>query len=92
MMSRGKNRARRRRARIERVRAEFEQARSNPEVFEQFLRRLAASDQSVWVIARSATTEKPLDDAETAMVAQIVAPHLAGMTPGSVHHRHLLAS
>jgi hypothetical protein len=39
----------------------------------------------------SAATEKPLDDAETAMVAQSVAPHLAGMTPGSVYRRHELA-
>ncbi len=91
-MSRGKTRARRRRAHIEKVRVEFEQTRSNPEAFAELLWRLAASDQSVWAIARSATTEKPLDDAETAMVAQIVAPHLAGMTPGSVHRRHQLAS
>jgi ribosomal protein L16 Arg81 hydroxylase len=92
-MSRGRTRARRRRrAHMEKLRAEFEQTRSDPEAFEQFLRRLAASDQSVWAIARSAATEKPLDDAEAAMIAQIVAPHLAGMTPGSVHHRHLLAS
>jgi hypothetical protein len=26
-----------------------------------------------------------------AMIAQVVAPHLAGMTPGSVHRRHKLA-
>ncbi|HEY7314606.1 MAG TPA: hypothetical protein VH643_34980 [Gemmataceae bacterium] len=91
-MSRGRTRARRRRAHIEKVRAEFEQTRSNPEAFEQLLRRLAASDQSVWAIARSVGTEKPLDDAEMAMVAQIVAPHLAGMTPGSIYRRHQLAS
>jgi hypothetical protein len=92
-MSRGRSRARRRRrAHIEKFRAEFEQARSNPEAFAQLLRRLANSDLSIWAIARSAATEKPLDDAEAAMIAQIVAPHLAGMTPGSVHHRHLLAS
>lgn len=91
-MSRGRTRARRRRAHIEKVRAEFEQTRSNLEAFEQLLRRLAASDQSVWAIARSAGTEKPLDDAEMAMVAQIVAPHLAGMTPGSIYRRHQLAS
>jgi hypothetical protein len=91
-MSRGRSRARRRLARIEKVRAEFEETRSNPEAFAQLLRRLADSDQSVWAIARSATPEKPLDDAEVAMIAQIVAPHLAGMTPGSVYRRHQLAS
>ena len=91
-MSRGRTRARRRRAHIEKVRAEFEETRSNPEAFASLLRRLAASDLSVWAIARSAATEKPLDDAEVAMIAQIVAPHLAGMTPGSVYRRHQLAS
>ncbi len=92
-MSRGRTRARRRRrAHMEKVRAEFEQARNNPEAFEQFLRRLADSDLSVWAIARAAAAEKPLDDEEAAIIAQIVAPHLAGMTPGNVHHRHLLAS
>lgn len=92
-MSRGRSRARRRRrAHIEKIRAEFEQTRSDPEAFTQLLRRLAASDLSVWTIARSATSEKPLDDTEAAMLAQIVAPHLAGMTHGSVHRRHRLAS
>jgi hypothetical protein len=92
MMSRGRTRARRRRAHIEKVRAEFQKTRSNPEAFAQLLRRLAASDLSVWAIARSAATEKPLDDVETAMIAQVVAPHLAGRTPGSVYRRHQLAS
>ena len=91
-MSRGRTRARRRRAQIEKVRAEFEETRSDPEAFAQLLRRLADSDLSVWAIARSAATEKPLDDAEAAMIAQVVAPHLAGMTPGSVYRRHQLAS
>lgn len=91
-MSRGRTRARRRRAHIEKVRAEFEQTRSDPEAFTQLLLRLAASDQSVWAIARTAGPEKPLDDAEAAMIAQIVAPHLAGMTPGSIYRRHQLAS
>ncbi len=91
-MSRGRTRARRRRAHIEKVRAEFEQTRSNPEAFEQLLRRLADSDLSVWAIARSAAAEKPLDDEEAAIIAQIVAPHLAGMTPGSIYRRHQLAS
>jgi hypothetical protein len=91
-MSRGRTRARRRRARLEKIRAEFQAARSNPEFFEQLLRRLADSDLSVWDIARSAAKEKPLDDAEAAMIAQIVAPHLAGRTSGCVYRRHQLAS
>lgn len=91
-MSRGRSRARRRRARLEKVRAEFQEARSNAEVFEQLLRRLADSDLSVWDIARSAAEEKALDDEEAAMIAQIVAPHLAAMTSGCVHRRHQLAS
>jgi hypothetical protein len=91
-MPRGKTRARNRRARIEKARAEFAETRSNPEAFVQLLRRIADSDLSVWTIARSASREKPLDDDEVGLICQIVAPHLAGMTPGSVYHRHRLAS
>lgn len=91
-MSRGRSRARRRLARIEKAHTEFAETRSKPEAFVQLLRRLADSDLSVWAIARSAARDKPLDDAEAAMIAQIVAPHLAGMTPGNVHCRHQLAS
>jgi hypothetical protein len=91
-MPRGKTRARRRRALIEKIRTEFEEVWSNPEAFAQLLRRLADSDLSVWTIARSATAEKPLDDEKAAIIAQIVAPHLAGTTPGSVYRRHQLAS
>lgn len=91
-MSRGRSRARRRLARIEKARTEFAEARSNPEAFVLLLRRIADSDLSVWSIARSASREKPLDDDEVAMICQIVAPHLAGMTPGNIHCRHRLAS
>lgn len=91
-MPRGLTRARRRRAQLEKVRAEFQEARSNAEVFEQLLRRLADSDLRVWEIAQSAAAEKPLDDEEAAMIAQIVAPDLACMTAGGVFLRHQLAS
>lgn len=88
-MPRSRSRARQRRARMEKVLAEFDQARSNPEAFEQQLRQLADSDLRVWAIAAAA--EKPLDDAEMAMIAQIIAPRLAGMTSGCVYRRHQLA-
>jgi hypothetical protein len=52
------------------------------------LRRLADSDLCVWRIAEFATTDNPLDEEERAMIAQIVSPNLAGMTPGTVHKRH----
>ncbi len=91
-MPRGRTRARQRRARIEKVRSEFQEARSNPKAFEQLLRQLADSDLRVWEIAQSAAAEKPLDDEEAAMIAQIVAPRLAGMTSGCVYRRHQMAS
>ncbi len=90
-MSRRKTRARRRRAQFEEVRAEFEEKRNTPEAFAQLLVRIAESDHCVWAIARSAARDNPLDDAERAMIAQVVAPDLAGMTPGSVHRRQARA-
>ncbi len=90
-MSRSRTRARNRRALREEARAEFEKSRENPEAFAALLRRLAASNHCVWAIARLATGDKPLDEAEAAMIAQVVAPDLAGMTNGSVHRRHKLA-
>ena len=80
-MSRSRTRARNRRAQRERVRAEFQQKRQDPEALADLVRRLAESDLRVWDIARPAAGDKPLDDAECAMIAQIVAPPLAGMTP-----------
>ena len=44
----------------------------------------------VWPVAEAAAKAAPLDDAERAMIAQAVAPHLAGMTPGSIHRRHAM--
>jgi hypothetical protein len=90
-MSRSRTRARRRRALHEQVCAEFEEKRNNPEAFAHLLVRIAESNHCVWAIARSAARDHPLDDAEKAMISQIIAPRLAGMTPGSVHRRHELA-
>lgn len=83
-MSRSRTRARNRRARIERIRAEFEEKRQDAAAFAELLRRLAASDLCVWQIARGT----PLKGDERAMIAQSVAPRLAGMTPGSVYRRY----
>jgi hypothetical protein len=87
LMSGARTRARKRRARFEKIRAEFVETRSNPGAFEKLLRHIAESNQCVWTVARSVATDIPLDDAECAMIAQVVAPHLAGMTPGSVFRR-----
>jgi hypothetical protein len=87
-MPRSRTRARNRRARLEKARAEFEENRQDPGALEGWLRRRAESDLCVWSIARLAARDKPLDEFEQAMIAQVVAPRLAGMTPGSVHRRH----
>lgn len=90
-MSRKQSRARKRRARIEELRVEFVRARDDPEAFPALLDRLAASDTPVWAVAQAAAAGRPLNDDERAMIAQAVAPHLAGMTPGSVHQRYARA-
>jgi hypothetical protein len=90
-MPRSRTRARKRRALLENVRAEFEEKRRDPEALAALLRRLAESDLCVWAIARPAASNMPLDEAERAMIAQVVAPRLAGMTPGSIHRRHELS-
>ena len=87
-MPRSRTRARNRRARLEMARAEFHQNRQDPGALETCLHRRAGSDLCLWAIARPAPGDKPLDQAELAMIAQIVAPHLAGMTPSSVHRRY----
>jgi hypothetical protein len=88
-MSRSRTRARNRRAQREGLLAEFESKRENPEAFSAMLRLLAESDIHVWALAR--LVSKPLDDAESAMISQVVAPHLSGRTPGSVHRRRKFA-
>jgi hypothetical protein len=70
------------------IRAEFRQKRENPEALAQLLSSYADSDLRVWAVARPAEGDRPLDEEEKAMIAQTVAPPLAGMTPGSVHRRH----
>jgi hypothetical protein len=90
-MPRSRTRARKRRALLENVRAEFEEKRRDPEALAALVRRLAESDLCVWAIARPAASNMPLDEAERAMIAQVVAPRLAGMTPGSVHRRRKLS-
>ena len=87
-MSRSRTRRRNRRALFEKICVEFREKRQDPKAFAALLRRLAASERSVWEIAGRAARIKPLDEAERAMIAHAVAPRLAGMTPGSVHHRY----
>jgi hypothetical protein len=58
------------------------------EAMVDLLRRVADSNLRVWAVARPADGDDPLDEMERAMIAQTVAPRLAGMAPGSVHRRH----
>lgn len=52
----------------------------------RLLRDLERSHQRLWPLADAiGCTEE-----EKAMIAQVIAPHLAGMTPGNVLHRHQL--
>ncbi len=88
-MSRRLTRARRRRARFEEAEAEFSRLRGDPKALAEWLHRVAATDTPIWPIAKAASRSSPLDDAERAMVAQTVAPSLAGMTPNSVWGRPL---
>ena len=61
-MSRSRTRARNRRALLEKVRAEFEEKRRDPEALAVLLRRIAGSDLCVWAIARPAPGDRPLGD------------------------------
>jgi hypothetical protein len=83
-MTRSDTRGRTRRALHEKACAEFAMKRDNPEALVALLRRLSESDVSVWAVARSAARDKPLDEEERAMIAEIVAPHLAYMSSGSI--------
>lgn len=47
-----------------------------------------ASTLTTFAPIATAAAECPLTGTERAMIAQVVAPHLAGMTPGSVERRH----
>lgn len=86
-MSRSETRAKRRVARHEQRISDFSQARKDPAALAALLKRLAASDIPIWPIAEAVSRSSPLDAAERAMIAQVVAPHLAGRTPGSVVRR-----
>src|SRR5262245_22869055 len=61
----------------------------------KLLQRINASDVTVWPFVTQLEAGVPaakyaLEEfaAVRALIAQIVAPQLAGMTPGSVHRRH----
>ncbi|MHB1426820.1 MAG: hypothetical protein ACYC3I_26990 [Gemmataceae bacterium] len=90
-MARNCKRTRLGRASIETLRAEFQAKRNNAAAFALLLQRLAESDLPLWSVAKCATGDKPLDDEERAMLAQLTAPHLAWKSPGSVFLRHVLA-
>ena len=62
-------------ARLEKLRAEFEEKRLTRGPWRHWLASGApGSDLCVWDIARLAASDKPLDEAERAMIAQSVAP------------------
>jgi hypothetical protein len=65
--------------------------RENPAAFVALLQRLSESELCVWSVARIAARDKSLDEDERAMIAQIVAPHLACMSSGSIYHRGKVA-
>jgi hypothetical protein len=85
-MSRRRTKDRNRRRRLGELRAEFEAKRRDPEALVAFLRRHADSERRLWAIADPPAGAEPLDEAERAMIAQLVAPHLAGMS--SARRRH----
>ena len=85
------NKHRNRRAEFEEVCAEFAEKRSDPGAFAELLQRIANSDHCVWAVAKSAARENPLDDSETAMIAEVVAPDLAWRSPSLVYRFKELA-
>ena len=87
-MPRRETRDRQRRARIERLRVEFDRLRGDPESLWGLLQRIASSDIRVWAVAEAAIGT--LDEAEVAMVAQAAAPQLVRMTPGTARQRIVL--
>lgn len=87
-MSRMRTRARKRRAHFEQRVDEFSRARSNLALLHDHLTDLLAFDTPIWPIAEASSRSNPLDDAERAMVAQFVAPHLVSKPPGPVRMRH----
>ena len=77
---------RKHRAAFEKICAEFQEQRNNPVAFAELLQRIANSNDCLWAVAQSAAKDKPLDDSERAMIAQVIAPELAWRSP-SVAYR-----
>lgn len=100
-MSRSKSRARQRRQRLEAAlreavrtarTADTKASQSRHVTHEhgalwQLLRTIERSKQCVWDVVRVIRCTED----ERAMIAQAVAPHLAGMTPGNIVRRRKLA-
>lgn len=78
-MSVSHTRAAVRRAKEERLRADFEENRKDPKALEQMLRRIARSPQRVWLLERLA--EGGLSPEERYMFAEAIDPRLAGRSP-----------
>lgn len=87
-MPRSATRARKRRRFIDEYRRQFVVLRRDPESLVAFLRYCAAADIPLWAVCCPYEGDRPLDDSEQAMIAQLIAPHLAGMTPGSIRKRN----
>jgi uncharacterized membrane protein YebE (DUF533 family) len=91
-VSRKRSRAAKRRQRNEELCAEFEANRADPGALWAMLVRLADSDERIWKLVQAVAASRnarSLDEDERAMIAQAVAPRLAGMTPGSVLRRRV---
>jgi hypothetical protein len=71
---------------MQRALDDFDRNRESPAAFWATLIRLERADIPLWELAL--LSPKPLKESEAVMLAQVVAPPLAGMTPGSVHDRH----
>lgn len=87
-MSRKENRARKRRALeqekietqrldLQTQRCEFQVNRKDPAALAATLKNLAKQEAPIWRIAEPSTGERPLDDEERAMIAQMVAQEVA---------------
>lgn len=87
-MSRARSRAGKRRARRAALLERFARAREDPGTLAALVTELVRRDVAVWPVAEEAARGRPLTGSERALIAQIVAPHLAGKTPGNVHRRH----
>ena len=90
-MSRSKSRKRNRRARFKYACEQFQESREDALAFSTFLFRIVSEeDFGVWEVAREVAEIEPLDEEEKALIARVVAPHLAGLTSRAVDRRHSL--